>query len=198
MAARRRDVVIRPEPARAEARALEPTVWLTYSFAPEWFHDALHEAQAGHDHHSRRREILFAVCFAESYLFEWVRDDVLKRHYDGLLEYFPVPPKRRGVTQRWNEILKQLVENGKIRKAPDLGGRHGQEWRRLVDYRDGLVHARASRPQTTARPNDTMPVPSKTDLDRLDAGWALRIVTDRVRRLHKAVNTPVPEWLVNP
>jgi len=198
MAASRQDAVVHAVTARADARALTPTVWLTYSFAPEWFHDALREAQTGHDHDSRRREILFAVCFAESYLFECVRDEVLKRDYDGLLEYFPVPHKGRGVRRRWKEVLKQLLENGKIREAPDLGGRHEQEWKRLVDYRDGLVHARASRPQTTARPNERMPVPSKTDLDRLAAGWALRIVIDRVRRLHEAVNTPVPEWLVDP
>jgi hypothetical protein len=198
MAARRRDVVIRAEPAHAEARVLQPTIWLAYSFAPEWFRDALCEAQTGHDHHSRRREILFAVCFAESYLFEWVRDEVLKGDYDGLLEYFPVPHKRRGVRRRWKEVLKQLLENGKIGKEPDLGGRHEQEWKRLVDYRDGLVHARASRPQTTARPNERMPVPSKTDLDRLAAGWAVRVVIERVRLLHEAVNTPVPEWLVEP
>ncbi len=43
-----------------------PTIWLTYRFAPEWFEDAIHEAQNGKDHHARRREIIFAVCAAES------------------------------------------------------------------------------------------------------------------------------------
>ena len=197
MAARRRDVTIRPEPARAEARVPEPTLWLTYSFAPEWFHDALREAQTGHDHHSRRREILFAVCFIESYLFEWVRDGPLRGRFDELRDYFPIDD-RRGIYDRWRQVLKALRDNGLINRLPNVGGPHGVQWKRLLLYRNGLMHARASRPQTTARPNERMPVPSKTDLDRLAAGWALRIVIDRVRHLHEAVNTPVPEWLVDP
>jgi rubredoxin len=64
------------------------TVWLSYSFAPEWFADALHEARAGGDHHARRREILFSVCCAESYILEWVRDQVLNRQFDRLNKYF--------------------------------------------------------------------------------------------------------------
>jgi hypothetical protein len=52
-------------------------VWLTASFAREWFNDAVHEARTGGDIQAKRREIVFAVSFAESYLFEWVRDQVL-------------------------------------------------------------------------------------------------------------------------
>jgi hypothetical protein len=50
-------------------------------FAPDWLRDARSEAMLLEDIDSRRREIVFAVCFIESYLFEWVRDDVLCRNY---------------------------------------------------------------------------------------------------------------------
>lgn len=192
----KRGVIIRPEPAVAVARAPEPTVWQTYSFAPEWFADALGEARTG-GHDSRRREILFSVCFAESYLFEWVRDVPLSYKFDDLVDYFPVRD-RRSLSDRWKEVPKQLLKNGLITQVPVLGGAHGQEWQRLLDYRHGLVHALASRPQTTARPKERMPVPSKTELDRLPAGWAVRVVIERVRRLHDAAGRPLPEWLVEP
>jgi hypothetical protein len=68
--------IIAPEAATVVSSVGIPTVWLSYSFAAEWFNDALTEARAGKDHHARRREILFAVCCAESYLVEWIRDQV--------------------------------------------------------------------------------------------------------------------------
>src|SRR5919112_3743691 len=76
----------------------ELTVWLTYSFAPEWFEDALNEAKRGADHNARRREIVFAVCCAESYLFEWVRDEIIgKSNMERLMKYLNkyFPPKRK-------------------------------------------------------------------------------------------------------
>jgi hypothetical protein len=49
------------------------TLWQTYSYGFEWFSDAVDQAgQRGHG--CRRREIVFAVCAAETYLFEWVRE----------------------------------------------------------------------------------------------------------------------------
>lgn len=195
----KRGVTIRPKPVVAEAHALQPEVLLWYSFAPEWFHDALQEAQTGHDHGSRRREILFAVCFAESYLFEWVRDKVLNRDRKRLNKYFPPKPKRwRGVDEKWKAIPKELHEDGLIERVPDLGGPHGENWNQLIKYRDGLVHARTSRPESASLPEEEMPVPSKTDLKALDAGWAVGIAIERVRLLHDAVRTRSPEWLVDP
>lgn len=102
---------------------------------------------------------------------------------------------RRGVTERWKSIPKELVADDVIPEAPHLEGPLGVEWQRLVDFRDGLVHANASRPQTTNLPEEWMPMPSKSDLDALEAGWALRTVVDRVRRLDMAVGTDPPACL---
>ena len=44
------------------SEGIAATIWITASFAPEWFDDALREARAGAGHGQRRREILFSVC----------------------------------------------------------------------------------------------------------------------------------------
>jgi hypothetical protein len=72
----------------ADSGVPSPKLWTSSSWARDWFEDALSAAkEAGR--HARRRETLFAVCCAESYLFEWVRDEVLKGKYDELAKYFP-------------------------------------------------------------------------------------------------------------
>jgi len=171
----------------------ESTLWLTYSFAPEWYSDA--ESQAAiSDHKARRREILFAVTAAESYLVEWVRDSVLNREVEKLKTYFPAGSKR-GVSQKYKDVTKQLAADGRIVAPLGCGGTEWLDFKKLVSYRDGLVHASASRPETTGLPDSEMPVPSKSDLDAYPAGQALQIVRTLFQKLHADTNTPVPEWL---
>jgi hypothetical protein len=66
-------IVITPAPAVCIATVGVPTVWVSDNFSEDWFSDALKEARSGTDFNARRREIIFAACFAESYLFEWTR-----------------------------------------------------------------------------------------------------------------------------
>lgn len=188
--------VIRPKSISLKASVGTPKIWLTYSFAPEWFNDALNEARTGQDHHSRRREILFAVCAAESYVFEWVRDEVLRRDFDKLRKYFP-PGKRRSVKKKWKKIPKELYEERQISNEPNWGGTEWRNFLKLVRYRDGLVHARASRPETSSLSPDEEPLPSKTDLDRMPLGWAVQRIVTLIRHLHGAVGTSAPDWLVD-
>jgi putative transcriptional regulator len=147
-----RDQIVIPPPAIVGISAISPivTAWFAYSFAPEWFADALREAQTGQDHHARRREIVFAVCCAESYLLEWVRDEVLNRDFQGLNRYF-VPGKWQSVVDKWKDIPKQLCDDGLIPAIPNLGKSYWEDWRKLVAYRNGLVHARASRPESDSQ-----------------------------------------------
>jgi len=170
-----------------------PTVWITATFAPHWFADALREARSD-GAAPRRREIVFAVCCAESYLLEWVRDQVLKSDFEKLKRYFP-PGKRRGVTEKWRAIPGQLKDDGLVPAIPDLGGSHGEDWKKLIDYRDGLVHARASRPETDSLPDQERPIPSTSSLSQIGPGWAVRVVVERIKRVHNAAGTPYPSWL---
>jgi hypothetical protein len=161
------------DPADMFWKGGELDIWLAAVFAPKWFDDAAHEAASvGPD--ARRREIVFAVCFAESYLLEWVRRDVLKdlRRLD---DYFP-PGDRRSVTDRWKEVPKQLHQDGLTRGHPDYGQRFWADFMRLVDYRHGLVHGRASRPDKDDLPEKAKPVPAPGDLDAMPQGrGALRV-----------------------
>jgi len=80
-------------------------------------------------------------------------------------------------------------------EKPDFGGPHGEEWKRLLPYRNGLVHAKASRPATDT---DRNAIHDKKVLDELETGWATRVVVERVRRLHSATKTDPPSWIVDP
>lgn len=71
-----------------------PIVWLSAHFALYWYQDAWAEAKNTGDTQFRRREILFSLAAAESYLLEWVRDEVLNRDFQKLDHYFP-PEERR-------------------------------------------------------------------------------------------------------
>jgi hypothetical protein len=187
--------IIRPTSIPSAEAFGTPTIWLSYCFAPEWLADARNEARTGRDHHARRREILFAVCFAESYLVEWVRDEVLNRDFNRLNQFFP-PGERRGVIDKWRDVPKALLANGLIPAAPDLGRSYWKDWLELVDLRNGLIHARASRAETNPQPPEERPRPSKGDLDKLEPGWATRVVVTLVQELHAAVSTQAPGWLV--
>lgn len=164
-----------------------PTVWLSYRFAPEWFNDALQEARSGADHDSRRREIIFAVCAAESYILEWVRDEVLNRNFEKLNDYFP-PGRWMTITEKWKEIPKRLFADGLIPGVPALENPgYWGEWLKLTEFRNGLIHARASRPETAFLDEKEKPKPSKTVLDKMNPGVFLGIKSV-YRREREATN----------
>jgi hypothetical protein len=179
----------------------EAQVWAAASFASEWFADALKEAREGQDRNSRRREIVFAVCFMESYLFEWVRDKLGGVGFDTLTQFFPAGD-RRGICDGWIKVLKALHDKKLIRAVPSFTGSSWPKFVKLVKYRDDLVQASASRPEivapSTTQRHSPRPVPSPTDLDHLAAGWAVRAVVTTIRELHQAVGTNPPEWLCEP
>lgn len=188
---------IRPSSIPSEEAFGTPTIWQTYSFAPEWFADALREAEQTSNHHARRREIIFAVCAAESYLVEWVRDEILGRDFNRLNQYFP-PGQRSSAVEKWKDVPKKLLEDGLIQGIPDLSLSYWQDWLDLVKMRHGLIHARSSRPETDPLPEEAKPLPSKGDLDLLSAGWAVRVVAVLIKNLNQSAGTRPPDWLVEP
>jgi len=172
--------------------------WQSCSFAADWFADAVAEAKSNGGRASRRREILFAVCAAEAYLIEWVRDDLLKHDLAALNTYFPSEGKRPGIRERWKRVTKKLFEDGKIRSMPAWCVPEWNDFVDLVIYRDGLVHARASRPETSDLPEEQRPFPSASHLDSLSAGWATTVFVKLVEYVHRSVGTQPPRWLEKP
>jgi len=186
--------VLNAEPGAYTLEGGQASFWLWTSFASKWYADALREArQSGQD--ARRREIVFAVSAAECYLFERVRDNVLPHDVAKLNGYFPPDPPFRGIAEKWKCVPRQLLYNELIVATPDLSGTTYQQFTRLADFRNGLVHARASRPRTEGLPPKAMPVPTAEDLAQLEPGWAARTVTALIRELHAAAGTPPPTWL---
>jgi hypothetical protein len=174
-----------------------PTPIIKQHFSKAWFIDASNEAQKNRDKDARRREILFSVCFAESYLFEWTRDELLAGSEKDLNRYFP-PGKKRGVKEKWKDVPKQLQSESRIDGVPPLNDSFWKDFCDLVDLRDGLVHARASRPLVPGSATNETPVPSVNALVEMEAGWPTKVVTNLVRSFHQHANKPIPTWLKSP
>jgi hypothetical protein len=168
------------------------------SFADAWYADAEQQSTLPDDADARRREILFAVCFAETYLFEWARE-LLKvetgSYRERIFEFFP-PDDGRSVSDRWKEVPRDLCNAKLIPAKPDLGGPHGEQWGKLVRHRNQLVHAVVSYPTSGLEiANGAARGSAKVELRSLEPGWALGVVVERVRRLHDAVQTPTPGYI---
>ena len=194
-----RNVTITPLPAEISSSGGDPVVWISDSFARDWFTDALREARTGKDYNARRREIIFAICFAESYIFEWTRHKI---QIEEINDYFPPSPRfdkdpryRRTLKDKWGRIPREIFDAKKIPAHPNL---KLAGLGTLLKYRNGLVHASASEPATDSQPPKTKPFPTKEMLKRLKPGWAVKIVVDLVKDLHREVGDSVPEYIEYP
>ncbi|MFW9889121.1 MAG: hypothetical protein ACFFER_13125 [Candidatus Thorarchaeota archaeon] len=192
-----KSIIVELKTASTKVEPNNLSIWLSDNFAEDWYRDALYESQKDKDYHSLRREIIFSVCFAESYIFEWARGIL---QLDELSAYFPPEPRfkddpryRRKLKNKWKEIPKELYEEGKINADPelDLSGLGT-----LLRYRHGLIHAAASRPKTKSKKEASKPFPTKEDLKKLKSGWAMQIVVHLVENLHEAIGTPLPEYIL--
>jgi hypothetical protein len=171
--------------------------WTMVSFAQPWLRDAVRESkQEGPDH--RRREIVFVVCFVESYLFEVVRDLVLLWNFKETLQYFPVSGHRRGITKRCKKVFINLHKDGKIKQSINWNSPFWTDFCRLVEMRDGLVHASISRPDNNNLLLKEKPTPSPGDFYKLSQGWALKAALGLVRAMHDAIGMDVPHWIADP
>jgi hypothetical protein len=174
---------------------------LSLYLAMYWLDD-LHDESQTSGMHARRREILFAVCFAESYIFEWVRDVVFANRephdrHTALMQVFPEDAKR-GVFDKWKQVVKQLKCESSVPSSPDFGQKYWENFHDLVNFRDGIIHAAHCRPSASAWPqipDDPQPVPTYEELLAMKAGWAKEIVIELVGQLHAGTKTLRPYWL---
>lgn len=190
------------------------TAWLSQTSAPQWLEDARTEAERGQELAEEleerhlpairqalvrflHREIVFAVCFAEAFLLEYLRDYVFihrpgKGHREALVAFVEREKddqsrplwERLGIRRRWKWAVKTLQEEGKLR---DEAAFEGQAWQRfqedLAPFRNGIVHAKLSRPVRGGTEESAEPTPA-TLFDR-GPTWATSIVTELARDLHE-------------
>ncbi len=170
-----------------------PTAWQASNFAEAWLRDAVEQTLTD-DVNARRKEIIFAVCFAESYLFEWARMRLMPTEVN---KYFPTDSHdskyRRSLLKKWVEVPRELASDGIIRERPTLDV--SDLWR-LVNYRNGLVHAEASRQEPIGGPPiESKAFPTTSDLAELEPGWATGIVVSLVRQLHGQIGEDPPKYV---
>jgi hypothetical protein len=188
---------------RQRAITAELLRWEAASFAESWFHDALREARCAPrcdgvndsilDY--RRREIVFSAGLAETYIVEWLRDEVFKRVYAKLGAFFR-RARMPNLREKWETKFVDPIFEKNGKPPPCFGD--DSEWEKFVSMRNGLIHAKASRAKSRVQPKERNPEPHYRDLEQLKPGWALKLVVDRIRKLHDAWGTAPPAWLRDP
>ena len=168
----------------------KPELWVSENYARDWYQDALDEAHPGSGPDARRREILFATCFAESFIIEWARNKLTVKPINSLIRKVDGCSLRK----KWETVLQELHGGGKIKKCPRLKPQLDR-LAELVKYRNGLVHALGSRPANDKQAPQNEPFPRKKDLQSLPAGWAVQIVFDLVSELCNRTDERVPTYL---
>jgi hypothetical protein len=113
--------------------------------------------------------------------------------------YFPVNPRYRGdnryrrrVEDKWEQVPAELFADKRISHLPSL---NLNPLITLVKYRNGLVHAASSRPETVKTPKKHRPFPTKHRLRQLQPGWAVQIVTKLVKDLSNQLGETLPPYI---
>jgi len=190
------DTVINVPTAHIRVTGHAPTLWISANFSEPWFRDTAREAEGKDGQHSTRREIVFASSFLESYIFEWARQIC---GLDRINDYYPPKARFKGdrriqrpLKDKWKFVPGELHSDGLISKAPDLDL---SELGILVEFRNGLLHARASRPSTGSLRKEFQPVPAPGQLESIGHGWACSVAKKLVLKLHEDLQTPAPSYL---
>ena len=188
-----KEITLQVESAKHEHKVDSVEIWEKASFSKDWFEDAKKEIRS-QDAGARRREILFSVCCAEAYLIEWVRDQILNDDPKKLSKYFPSGQKK-GIIDKWKEIPKMLYKDGLIQACPDNSNFIFQHFKKLIYFRNNLVHAKSSRPASAGQSSDENPFPTLSELQGMQPGWAIEVLITLLENLHKTTNTLKPEWM---
>lgn len=178
------------------ANAPSADLLVASNLARRWLADTIKEAQRenGDTTDSIRREIVFAVCFAESYIFEWAREVA---GWQEVIRYFKFDRPEK-VKDRWKRVPAELYDDGVV----ETQSRPAIDWGKMgevTQYRHGLVHGASSIPRGLKGEQGEAPepVPSLGDLRKRGQGWALKAVLNVVEQLHRETDTALPEYLRN-
>ena len=140
------------------------------------------------------------MCFFETYLVEFVNKWCGSKRV-GEIFLKNGEERREGVIAKFNRILKRLEET----RLLDSAGRNcvcirddSRSYRRLVHWRNGLVHGLASYPQRRGYESKADPSPKPEELNKLQRGWAIATALEPIERLHDASSKRRPNWMSIP
>ena len=172
-----------------------PTVWISANYAKNWYLDALAEVSDVATKDNKRREIVFSVCFLESYIYEWVRNkdiQLLKTFFGDDAKNSEGKFYSKSLKEKWKYIPPDMISEfcGDHQKDIDLS-----DLGVLIGYRNGFVHGGASKPSNNDLKPKEQPKPKPEEIDCLKSGWAIRVATKLVISLHDMMNTSVPEYI---
>lgn len=170
----------------------DATAWQVQSLAPAWFEDAVEQSRLD-GVAARRREIAFSVAAAECFLFEVVRDRLMGSDRALLEELFPVG-NYSNVREKWKNVAARLFERGVATRRHEFGDAAWSSFHRLVDFRNGLMHARASRPVTGDTPENAKPMPSPEEMQTLEPGWPSATAAKLIQEFSITLGVAKPEW----
>ncbi len=196
-------VTIKPEPGKIEITFPQVNLWIvTGTFAPSWYEDAKREAAKGCTA-SKRREIIFSICFLEAYFPEWVRDDVLEKNYKQMAKYFF---NKNSISYVWQEVAKNLKKDKKISDTQKFDSVTWKNFTDLLGQRNWICHGVASRPigsvdtrsEKIERLNNEMRK-NRDNFNNAKNGDSLKAAVNLVTELHKAAGNQfsMPEWIEN-
>lgn len=192
---KREPITLKPQSVTSRSVVSLAGFWVLANFAQAWLKDAIKEALVKKNRDSLRREIVFSVCFVESYLVEWLRDGVFKKNIEIILQYPPIN-QRKGISKKLKMVLKDLHSKKLIPNKPDFNQTYWEEWIELVDFRNGLVHALSSLPDSGSVKNRKKPIASPSELSKLSPGWAAKTAINLVKKLHEFAGTSAPDWVI--
>jgi hypothetical protein len=172
-----------------------PTAWLSETLAGYWVCEA-RAAISDSSVSGRRKEILFSVAAAESYLIEWVRDEVFRGNVQASAVFFGARQRKQGICERWKDFLKELVASNQVPASPNFGTSNAWlAFGTIVATRNALVHGNYSRPRKTVKLNERPEPLSPEELLNKPPGWAVAAVVRIVKELCDSTRTRAPAWL---
>lgn len=173
-------------------------------YAERWWEDAAGEAAAAADagderavRDAVRRQIVFVVCALESWLFEWVRDDVLSDVAAASALF--VEGGRERLTDRIKRVLCELHAQGELATEPGFAESDAwEDLHDLLDDRHGLVHAVASLPRGDVPEDAEKARPTPERLEALAPAEPLVTVRGVVKLVAGFADDEPPEWMEVP
>ena len=169
-----------------------PTIFVAENYAEDWYKDALAEVNDSANKNNKRREIVFAACFLETYLYEWVRNhgtNFLEKYFvkDIGGKYFAGSLK-----DKWKYIPPDLAKKLVVTKdlKLDLSGLGT-----LINLRNGFIHAKASKLYNSSTKKKDQPCPTQEKLENIKSGWAVAVAEKLVISLNEKMNSNAPSYL---